>query len=336
MMQACTIASAPQLPASTQAESSASEAAPSSRPVAESRTRPVAESEGASTPPKEHSRIHWVAEWDIPAQAEPKKATREELALSTREESTLFLLEEKAQVNLAQGGDAKEGVWYLDSGATNHMTGDRAAFAELDTSIVGTVKFGDGSRVEICGQGTVLFICKSGEHRAITGVYYIPRLNTQIISLGQFDENGCQVLIEDGLLRVRDRERQLLVKVRREPDRMYKLTARVAQPVCLAVHAGADSAWTWHARFGHLNFDILRRLAKGGMVRGLPLVEHVNQLCDACLAGKQRRAPFSKQAKFRAKERLELVHGDLCRPITPATPSEIGRASCRERVYVLV
>ena len=83
---------------------------------------------------------------------------------------TLFLLEEKAQVNLAQEGDAKEGVWYLDSGATNHMTGDCAAFAELDTGITGSVKFGDGSTVDICGQGTVLFVCKSGEHRAITGV----------------------------------------------------------------------------------------------------------------------------------------------------------------------
>ena len=120
---------------------------------------------------------------------------------------------------------------------------------------------------------------------------------------------------------MRDRERKLLIKVRREPNRMYKLLARVAQPVCLVVGTGDDPAWTWHARFGHLNFDSLRRLAKGEMVRGLPLVEHVNQLCDACLAGKQRRAPFAKQAKFRAKERLELVHGDLCGPITPATPS---------------
>src|SRR5664279_2615405 len=57
------------------------------------------------------------------------------------------------------------------------------------------------------------------------------------------------------------------------------------------------------------------------MVSGLPLVEHVKQLCDACLAGKQRRAPFAQQAKFRAKDRLELVHGDLCGPINPATPS---------------
>ena len=85
--------------------------------------------------------------------------------LSNCKESTLFLREEKAHVNLAQGGDAKEGVWYLDSGATNHMTGDCAAFAELDTSIVGTVKFGDGSRVDICGKGQ----CCSSASQTSTG-----------------------------------------------------------------------------------------------------------------------------------------------------------------------
>jgi hypothetical protein len=37
------------------------------------------------------------------------------------------------------------------------------------------------------------------------------------------------------------------------------------------------------------------------------------------LAGKQRRAPFPQQAKYRATGQLELVHGDLCSPVTPAT-----------------
>jgi hypothetical protein len=64
------------------------------------------------------------------------------------------------------------------------MTSDRAAFAELNTSVTSSIKFGDGSTVDISGQRTVLFVCKSDEHRAITGVYYIPRLNTHIISLG--------------------------------------------------------------------------------------------------------------------------------------------------------
>jgi transposase InsO family protein len=55
------------------------------------------------------------------------------------------------------------------------------------------------------------------------------------------------------------------------------------------------------------------------MVRGMPRIEHPEQLCDACLAGKQRRAPFPQVAKFRATMPLQLVYGDLCGPISPVT-----------------
>ena len=55
------------------------------------------------------------------------------------------------------------------------------------------------------------------------------------------------------------------------------------------------------------------------MVRGLPHIEHVGELCDNCLVGKQRRLPFPKAAKYRAVDALELIHGDLCGPIMPAT-----------------
>jgi hypothetical protein len=48
-------------------------------------------------------------------------------------------------------------------------------------------------------------------------------------------------------------------------------------------------------------------------------LDHVEQLCDVCVLTKQRRLPFPQQSSFRAKERLELVHGDLCGPVTPAT-----------------
>jgi hypothetical protein len=76
----------------------------------------------------------------------------------------------------------------LDTGATNHMTRSRRLFAELDTSVTGTVRFSDGSVVDIKGKGTVLFALKSGEHRWQDGVYYIPRLMTNIVSLGQMDD----------------------------------------------------------------------------------------------------------------------------------------------------
>jgi hypothetical protein len=44
--------------------------------------------------------------------------------------------------------------------------------------------------VQIEGMGTILFRRKIGEHNAFLGIYYILRLNTNIISVGQLDEIG--------------------------------------------------------------------------------------------------------------------------------------------------
>jgi hypothetical protein len=55
-------------------------------------------------------------------------------------------------------------------------------------------------------------------------------------------------------------------------------------------------------------------------VKGLPHIDHIDQVFDSCLAEKQRRATFPTVAKFHTEEKLELVHGDLCGPVTPATP----------------
>ena len=112
-------------------------------------------------------------------------------------------------------GDGQKQRWYLDSGASNHMTGSKEAFFELDDNVTGTLKFGDGSRVAIRGRSTIIFRCQNGEHRALTDVYYIPQLCSSIISIGQLDERGSEVLIKDDVLRIRDWEQRLLTKVKR-------------------------------------------------------------------------------------------------------------------------
>jgi transposase InsO family protein len=232
----------------------------------------------------------------------------------------LHLDEPKARALLGDcsSTDKMDG-WCLDTGATHHMTGRREFFTELDSSTRGSVKFGDASGVEIKGVGSVLFIAQSGEHRLLTGVYYIPALRNSIISLGQLDENGSRVEVWNGIMRIWDRHRRLLAKVTRGNNRLYVLNVQVAQPVCLAARRD-DEAWQWHERFGHLHFDALKRLSAKEMVRGMPCLDHVEQFCDVCVLTKQRRLPFPQHSSFRATERLELVHGDLCGPVTPATP----------------
>ncbi|XP_066361512.1 uncharacterized protein [Miscanthus floridulus] len=104
-----------------------------------------------------------------------------------------------------------------------------------------------------------------------------------IISIGQLDERGSEVLIKDGVLRIRDWEQRLLAKVKRSLNQLYLLDLKVEQSVCLAARH-SEEPWMWHARFRHLSFDALGRLEK--MVRGLPHIKHGGELCDSCLAGK--------------------------------------------------
>lgn len=69
----------------------------------------------------------------------------------------------------------------------------------------------------------------------------------------------------------------------------------------------------------HINFRALKDLSQREMVVGLPHIEHLEQLCEACLVGKQHRGPFPRISTYRAENPLELVHVDLCGPFSPVT-----------------
>jgi hypothetical protein len=108
------------------------------------------------------------------------------VAVTEGEKGTAVVLrEEKVFVQLGKPKAHRDtSVWIIDTGVTNHMTGSRIAFIDLDTRVRGTVQFGDDSAVEIEGRGMVEFVCKNGELRRFDGVYFIPILTTNIMSVG--------------------------------------------------------------------------------------------------------------------------------------------------------
>jgi hypothetical protein len=149
-----------------------------------------------------------------------------------------------------------DGVWVLDTGASNHMTGTREALTRLDEEVSGNVRFGDGSCVEIKGLGSIVMEGRDCQHKVLTNVYYIPKLQSNIISLGQLEEAGCEVLMKNGRLTVVDSEGKLVINVPRTSNRLYTLKNAVVRPICLHMNL-VDPTWVWHARFGHLNFRAL-------------------------------------------------------------------------------
>ena len=126
--------------------------------------------------------------------------------------------------------------------------------------------------------------------------------------------------MKDNYLTLKDPEGRLLVKVMRTANRLYKLKLQVGKATCLHTRL-EEEPWRWHARLGHVSFKTIKAMATQGMVYGLPEIGEEKRLCDSCLVGKQTRRPFPKATMFRSSRPLELLHADLCGPISPATLS---------------
>ncbi|KAL4271146.1 hypothetical protein GQ457_13G013270 [Hibiscus cannabinus] len=76
----------------------------------------------------------------------------------------------------------------------------------------------------------------------------------------------------------------------------------------------SSDTWLWHRRYGHFNMRALCELHKKNMVIDFPSISLSNDLCEPCKLGKQHRLPLPKEKVWRASEKLQLVHTDICRP----------------------
>jgi hypothetical protein len=95
----------------------------------------------------------------------------EEHVLCSKADADLDLNEPQTQafLNIGSSEDKLDG-WYLDSGATHYMTCHCELFSDLDTTIRGSVQFGDASKVEIQGVDSIVFQAWNGNHRVLHGV----------------------------------------------------------------------------------------------------------------------------------------------------------------------
>ncbi|KAL4319319.1 hypothetical protein GQ457_18G013050 [Hibiscus cannabinus] len=197
------------------------------------------------------------------------------------EEPTLLLALKNEENNDAS-------TCYLDNGASNHMCGDKVAFVKFDEKVKGNVSFGDSSKVQIQGKGTILISLKDDSHSLITDVYYVPKLKSNILSLGQLLEKGYEIHMKDRCLWLRNQYANLIAKVSMSKNRMFVLNLKTINAKCLKASV-ENEAWCWHMRFGHLNFGALKMLGE----KKIPTISHPNQLCEACLLANGIRRPLT-------------------------------------------
>ncbi|KAJ2936411.1 hypothetical protein H1R20_g683, partial [Candolleomyces eurysporus] len=83
----------------------------------------------------------------------------------------------------------------------------------------------------------------------------------------------------------------------------------------------------WHERLCHHNSADIQKLISNGLATGITLSSSVKRdpICKPCFAGKMHSSPFPSTGHC-ASAPLDLIHSDLCGPLSASTPLLLFKA----------
>ena len=84
----------------------------------------------------------------------------------------------------------RENRWYLDSGCSRHMTGDRSSFVTLAPSEKRYVTYGDNNKGKIIGEGSI----GNTSNLILNDVLLVEGLEHNLLSISQLCDKGNEVL----------------------------------------------------------------------------------------------------------------------------------------------
>nr|GEZ52463.1 retrovirus-related Pol polyprotein from transposon TNT 1-94 [Tanacetum cinerariifolium] len=152
----------------------------------------------------------------------------------------------------------------------------------------------------------------------ISRVYYVEGLGHNLFSAGQFCDSDLEVAFRQHICFIRNLDRVDLLTGSRG-NNLYTLSLQdmmASSPICLLSKASKTKSWLWHRRFSHLNFGAINRLARQGLVRGLPKLKfEKDHLCSACAMGKSTKKTHKPKSEDTNQDKLYLLHMDLCGPM---------------------
>nr|GFC36713.1 retrovirus-related Pol polyprotein from transposon TNT 1-94 [Tanacetum cinerariifolium] len=143
-------------------------------------------------------------------------------------------------------------------------------------------------------------------------------LGHNLFSVGQFCDSDLEVAFRRNACFVRNLEGVDLLKGDQSTN-LYTINLHemaFASPICLMARASSTKPCLWHQRLSHLNFDTINDLARNDLVAGLPKFKyHKEHLCPSCEQGKSKRASHPPKPVPYSRQRLHLLHMDLCGPM---------------------
>nr|GFA78810.1 hypothetical protein [Tanacetum cinerariifolium] len=182
---------------------------------------------------------------------------------------------------------------------------------------MGTVRFGNDHVAAILGFGDLQW-----GNILIARVYFVEGLGHNLFSIGQFCDSDLEVAFRRNAFFIRNLEGVDLLKADRSTN-LYTINLHEmasASPFCLMARASSTKSWLWHQRLSHLNFDTINDLARNDLVSGLLNFKYYKEhLCPSCEQEKSKRASHPPKPIPNSRQRLHLLHVDLCGPMRIAS-----------------
>ncbi|CAL2237738.1 unnamed protein product [Prunus armeniaca] len=135
----------------------------------------------------------------------PQKEKENKANVAETEEEVLLM------ASIDERNNQNCNTWYLDSGCSNHMSGNKQLFAKMDESFRDNVKLGNNSSLCVMGKGNIK-IEVNGVMHCITEVFYVPKLKNNLISLGQLQEKGMVILIKKNSCHIHHLDKGLIIQ----------------------------------------------------------------------------------------------------------------------------
>ncbi|GJS87548.1 retrovirus-related pol polyprotein from transposon TNT 1-94 [Tanacetum coccineum] len=107
----------------------------------------------------------------------------------------------KTNVSVSKSKVVQIVLWYLDSGCSKHMTGDRSQLTNFVNKFLGTVKFRNDHVAKILGYGDYQI-----GNVTISRVYYVEGLGHNLFSVGQFCDSNLEVAFRQHTCFIRNLE----------------------------------------------------------------------------------------------------------------------------------
>ncbi|GJZ86650.1 retrovirus-related pol polyprotein from transposon TNT 1-94 [Tanacetum coccineum] len=208
-------------------------------------------------------------------------------------------------------------LWYLDSGCSKHMTGDRSRLRNFVKKFIRTVRFRNDHIGAIMGYED--YVIGDG---VIFRVYYVEGLGHNLFFVRQFCNFDLEVAFRKHSCYVHNADGVELIKGSRGSN-LYTISVEDMMkysPICLLSKASKNKSWLWHRRLNHLNFGTINDLPRKDLVRGLPRLKfEKDHLCSACQLGKSKKHTHTPKAENTNLEVLNTLHMDLCGPMRVQT-----------------